>query len=324
MSLSERLRKRTRVWVRKRHGLDAAPFPIPTRRIYIAPTQLGMVYGALVLVLFIGSMNYANNLALALTFILGAVGLVAMHHCQRNLAGLRIAAGATPAVFAGQVADFAVALDNPVAKARFDIAVSADHSIANPIDVAASRRALAAVPVPAVQRGRLLLDHVQASSDYPFGLFRAWTHIHIPMTCIVYPKPETHAQPPPQLLTDTGGAQTGQQGAEDLAGLRTFHAGDSPRQIAWKAYARGQGLHVKHYAGTAVISHVLDWDALQGLGTESRLSLLCRWIEDAHAENRAYGLRIPGADIPANLGAAHRQRCLTALALFGLPTASPE
>jgi uncharacterized protein (DUF58 family) len=317
-SISDRLRQRTRYWARKRHGNDVGPYSISTRRIYIAPTRLGLLYGAMVFVLFLGSMNYSNNLALALTFVLGAVGLVAMHHCQRNLAGLQVAAAATPAVFAGQTAQFAVALDNPVAKLRCDIAVSADQSIPPPCDIEPERRAVAAVPVPAQQRGRLLLEHVQASSDYPFGLFRAWTHIHIPMSCIVYPRPETHAQPPPPLHTDTGGAQNTERGAEDFAGLRTFHAGDSPRHIAWKAYAREQGLHVKLYAGTAVTSHMLDWENLPGLAVEARLSCLCRWIEDAHANNRAYGLRIPGLEVEPNLGAAHRQRCLTALALFGL------
>jgi hypothetical protein len=73
---------------------------------------------------------------------------------------------------------------------------------------------------------------------------------------------------------------------------------------------------VKVYAGTAVTSHSLDWEALNGLGTEARLSQLCRWVEDAYAAGRAFGLRLPGLDIPPNVGPGHRQRCLTALALF--------
>ena len=73
---------------------------------------------------------------------------------------------------------------------------------------------------------------------------------------------------------------------------------------------------MKVYAGTAVTSHYFDWEALSGLGTEARLSQLCRWVEDAYAAGRAFGLRLPGAEIPPNVGPGHRQRCLTALALF--------
>ena len=74
--------------------------------------------------------------------------------------------------------------------------------------------------------------------------------------CVVYPRPSERGAPPPPLETDTGGAQDAVRGDEDFAGLRAFHPGDSPRRIAWKAYAREQGLQVKVYAGTAVTSHL--------------------------------------------------------------------
>ena len=113
--------------------------------------------------------------------------------------------------------------------------------------------------------------------------------------CVVYPRPSERGVPPPPLETDTGGAQDAVRGDEDFAGLRAFHPGDSPRRIAWKAYAREQGLQVKVYAGTAVTSHLFDWDALPALGVEARLSQLCRWIEDAYTAGRAFGLRDAGS-----------------------------
>jgi uncharacterized protein (DUF58 family) len=170
--------------------------------------------------------------------------------------------------------------------------------------------------LPAPRRGLLTLDHFEIVTRHPFGLFRAWTHVHMNLTCVVYPKPAARGLSPPPVETDTGGAQDSVRGDEEFAGLRPFHPGDSPRRIAWKAYAREQGLQVKLYAGTAVTSHIFDWNGLAGLGTEARLSQLCRWIEDAYAEGRAFALKLPGLDIPANVGPGHRQRCLTALALF--------
>ena len=80
-SLATRLRKRTRAWARRRHGADTDPFTIPNRRVYILPTRLGLFYAGMLFLMFLGSMNYANNLALGLTFILASVSLVAMHHC---------------------------------------------------------------------------------------------------------------------------------------------------------------------------------------------------------------------------------------------------
>jgi uncharacterized protein (DUF58 family) len=315
-SLIERLRRKTRGWARKRHGDDADPTTLSSRRIYILPTGLGVAFGAMIFAMFLGAMNYGNNLALALAFLLGALGLTAMHHCHRNLAGIRIRAGASEPTFAGGRARFRVALENPAPLARHELAVANDYGAATPTRIEPDARETLELELPAERRGQLRLDHFELTTRYPFGLFRAWTYLHMPMTCIVYPRPSERSLAPPPVQTDTGGAQEHGRGDEDFAGLRGFHPGDPPSRIAWKAYAREQGLQVKQYAGTAVTSHYFDWEAIDGMDVEARLSLLCRWVEDAYAAGRAYGLRIPGIDLPPNVGPAHRQRCLTALALF--------
>ena len=311
-----RLRRKTRAWARKRHGIDSDPTVLAGRRIYILPTALGIAFALMLFAMFLGAMNYANNLALGLAFMLGALALTAMHYCHRNLAGVLIRSAASEPVFAGQTARFRIALENTAPLARHELTIANDHSMANPQRVEPNGRAILEIEVPAPRRGLLPLDHFDLDTRHPFGLFRAWAHLHMDIKCVVYPKPSARGLPPPPLETDTGGAQDAVRGDEDFAGLRTFHPGDSPKRIAWKTYAKEQGLQVKVYAGTAVTSHLFDWDSLPGLALEPRLSQLCRWIEDAYAAGRAFGLRMPGVDIPPNIGPAHRQRCLTALALF--------
>lgn len=315
-AIASRLRRFARRWAFKRHGLDPDPLTLPSKRIYILPTSLGIAFTLMLFAMFIGAMNYANNLALGLTFLLGSLALTAMHHCHRNLSGLLLRSANSEPVFAGDTAKFQIALENAAPLARHELTIANDHGSATPTTVAANGRSLLQVQLPAPRRGLLTLDHFEIVTLHPFGLFRAWSHLHMNVQCIVYPRPSPRALTPPPVETDTGGAQDSVKGDEDFAGMRPFHPGDSPRRIAWKAYAREQGLHVKVYAGTAVTSHVFDWDSLSGLGVEARLSQLCRWIEDAYAAGRAFALKIPGADIPANIGPAHRQRCLTALALF--------
>lgn len=269
----------------------------------------------MIFAMFLGAMNYGANLALGLAFLLGALGLTAMQHCHRNLAGVLIHSAASEPVFAGQTARFRVAIENPAPAPRYEITAANEHGEAAPVRLDPGRRAVLEVALPAPRRGCVNLDHFEIATRHPFGLFHAWAVVHMNLSCIVYPRPGERTTPPPQAM-DGGGGRDVVRGDEDFAGLRAFHHGDSPRRIAWKAYAREQGLQVKLYAGAAVISHSFDWDALPGLGVEARLSQLCRWIEDAHAARRAYGLRIPGVEIAPNIGEAHRRRCLTALALF--------
>jgi len=39
-------------------------------------------------------------------------------------------------------------------------------------------------------------------------------------------------------------------------------------------------------------------------------------VLDAHDRGEAFGLRLPGQTIDPNIGTAHRQHCLNALALY--------
>lgn len=318
--LLRRLRSKTRAWARRRHGIDPDPTVLSGRRVYILPTGLGVAFATMLFAMFLGAMNYANNLALGLAFTLGALGLTAMHYCHRNLAGLKLSCAANEPVFAGETARFSIALENLSPLARHELTIGNEHGTATPVRIEPASRAVLQVEVPARRRGALRLDHFEVATRHPFGLFRAWVYLHMDMSCIVYPRPAPRGAVPPPVETDVGGPQDSRRGDEDFAGLRNFHPGDTPARIAWKAYAREQGLQVKVYAGTAVTSHWLDWNSLPGLNVEARLSQLCRWIEDAHAAGHAFGLKLPNLQLPVNIGPAHRQRCLTALALFD-PTA---
>jgi uncharacterized protein (DUF58 family) len=316
--LRARIERRTRAWIRRRQGDDADPVELRRQRIYILPTRLGLAYGAMLFAMLLGGMNYNNNLGLALTFLLVSLGLVAMHHAHGTLAGVRVRLLEAVPGFAGDEVRFRLQLEHSssVARPALDVGLEKAHPGSVTVDLPPLGRAEAVLALPAPRRGRIALDRFIVSTSHPFGLFRAWAVIHPRYAAIAWPRAAPRALAPPRTATDTGGAQSGAVGEEDFAGLRPFQAGDSLRRVAWKAYARGQGLHTKLYAGTDVVSHVFDFDSLEGLGTEARLAQLCRWVLDAHDRGEAFALRLPGTRIDTNVGLAHRERCLNALALF--------
>jgi uncharacterized protein (DUF58 family) len=307
---------RIQAWLRRRQGVDRDPVELHRRRIYILPTRLGLAYAAMLLAMVTGGMNYNSNLGLAMAFLLASLGLVAMHHCHGTLRGVELRLAATDSAFAGQSVGFGLLLENRALAPRPRIEVSVDGSAREPTDLPPGGATTVRLAVPALRRGRIPLDRFVVATHHPLGLFRAWAVVHPEYSAIAWPKPAEPGRSPPGVATDTGGAQHGASGEEDFAGLRPYQDGDSPRRVAWKAYARGQGLHTKQYAGTDVVSHVFDWDSLPGLAPEARLAQLCRWIIDAHDRGEAFGLRLPGNAIEPNIGTAHRQHCLTALALF--------
>ncbi|MDZ7643943.1 MAG: DUF58 domain-containing protein [Woeseiaceae bacterium] len=142
------------------------------------------------------------------------------------------------------------------------------------------------------------------------------------LSALVWPAPAGDAEPPPPALTATGHRQHDARGEEDFAGLRRYANGDSPRHVAWKAYARSGDLLSKQFAGADTSSQWFDFADIASDDVEQRLSVLTRWIVDAEREQRDYGLRLPGHEFPPAHGDAQRQRCLAALALYETGTAA--
>src|SRR5688500_9408558 len=100
--LSNAIAGRGHRWARRRQGIDTPPVAFGRRRVYILPTRFGVIYAAIVFTMLLGSMNYNNSLGFALTFLLTGLGLVAMHHCHRNLAGLVVSGVHGGETFAGE------------------------------------------------------------------------------------------------------------------------------------------------------------------------------------------------------------------------------
>ncbi|MDH3589715.1 MAG: DUF58 domain-containing protein, partial [Gammaproteobacteria bacterium] len=282
----------------------------------ILPNAQGVAFGFLIFAMLLGAMNYNNSLGLAITFLMAGLALVTMHHCHRNLSGLSIRYGGDRPAFVGQKAAFRITLINDSATPRFGLTLRYGDFVSDTVHIDPGQHETLTIEVDATRRGRLELDRISLYTTFPLGLFHCWAWIHPRWQTIVFPKPAPAGLTPPPQHTDTGGANADSKGDADFAGLRNYRAGDSPKHIAWKAYARGQELLVKQYAGTDVASHWFDFNSLDQMALEARLSQLTRWIVDANLRGTAWGLRLPSETFEPQLGPAHRDRCLTALALM--------
>ena len=317
--LRERLRQRAAEWARRRQGPDRLPLTLARRRLYILPTRAGMAFGALVLTMLIAALNYANSLALLLAFLLAGFALVAMHECHRNLLGLSLLEAAAPPLFAASAGTLQLTLRNASRAARYRVQTAVVDDPAVPVDLAAGGHARVELPIRGVRRGLQRIDRLRVSSSHPFGLCRVWTWVYAPIVIIVYPRAAGSLPLPADSAISSGTWPRGAGGSEEWFGLRPFRDGDSPRQVAWKAYAREAPLLVKEYSSAGSPLRMLSLDAATQPDIESRLAQLARWIVDAEAAGELYGLELPGESIPPRRGPDQRHRCLAALALYGAP-----
>ena len=310
-------------------AIDEGELVLSQRRIYILPTRPGLGFGALLLVLLIGSINYGLGLGYALTFLALSCALVDMVLTWRNLAYLRLQPLRGPNVFAGQEAVFQLQVSNTTRRARYAILVDVagnDADAGQPrhaVDVPAQGSATVRLAVPSSTRGWLEAPRLTLSTRFPLGLFRAWSYWRPGTRALVYPFPEEGAPPLPAAsgsLLDGAG----QAGEDDFAGVRPYQPGDPLRRLAWRQIARldpvdGGQLATKHFEGGAHTELVLDLAAMNPqLNLELRLSRLTRWVLEAESRALPYAFRLGADNYDAANGVAHQSACLRALALYGL------
>ncbi len=299
----------------------AGDYRLTRRNVYMLPTRAGLLFAAVVLTMLVTAINYQLSLGYALTFLVASIAIVGMLHTFRNLATLTLRAGRADPVFAGQIAEFTLIARNETKLERYALSLNAT-GMAQPefFDIAAEAEHFVAIALPARQRGWMQVPRLTLATTFPIGIWRAWARWHPALRVLVYPQPETPAAPLPARVATSGEGSARGRGHEDIAALRPYAAGDSPRLIAWKAMARtaSDDLITKQFDGGDLGELLLDWSMLpSSMDPEARLSRLTRWVIDADSAGVRYALALPGVQVPTDLGPAHRARCLEALATWG-------
>ncbi|MDX1654991.1 MAG: DUF58 domain-containing protein [Candidatus Competibacteraceae bacterium] len=311
------LRQRLEVWAARRHPRIAAAVHLQRRWIYILPTGHGYTFALGLLVMFLWSVNYNNNLGFILTFLLAAAAVNAMVMTNGNLVGLRVEPLPCQPVFAGQSARFGYRLTNPHGDARYGIRLALVGQEGDWVNLAAGDSVRLSLERPTARRGRLEAGGLRVSTRHPLGLFEAWSWVIFEHSCLVYPHPAGGRPLPGAARAEGGMGDGGGRGREDYFGLRGYAFGDSPRHVAWKASARSEELLVKEFVGLSQAELWLDWESLDSLACEARLSQLTRWVLLAEEQGRDYGLRLPGVRLEPAHGRTQCRRALESLALYG-------
>ena len=178
-SLKARVRAALAAWAHRRQGDDRLPVTIATRRVYILPTRAGAAFATLVFVMLVAGLNYTNSIALLITFLMAGFGMIAMHLTHRNLVGVSLNAVACVDAFVGEHGRLLLTLENAADTARLALDCEVAGSARVAIDLPPRSAARADLSVALERRGRLTLDRIRLSTAFPFGLFRAWTYVHL-------------------------------------------------------------------------------------------------------------------------------------------------
>ncbi|WP_395770273.1 DUF58 domain-containing protein [Arenimonas sp.] len=292
---------------------DAQPLVIGNRRIYVLPTRFGLFIGIALAVLNLGSLNYNNNAALLLGFLVISLCNNALIGGHLALLGLQLRSQTPQPVFAGQMLSLTVLVSQRAIQTRHYVI---SHGPCETGFMLGAEPLGATISIPTEKRGYLLIDRIRIATLHPLGLARAWCTLNLQEDVMVYPIPQGRDLNAYFATADMGSGRQSRQQTEQPHHLREYRSGDSRKQIAWKASARAGNLQVREYEHGNADELLLDWHRLGHLDYEARISQLCLWVLQAEQRQRRYALSIPGVRLASGSGAEHQHRCLEALALL--------
>jgi uncharacterized protein (DUF58 family) len=318
-----RLRSSISLWPwRGSRPPEAAPVKLAQHRIYVLPTLPGLSFAGVLIIMLVAAINYGLNLGYAFTFLLSGSAVASLIHAFRNLLRLSIRYGRVEHAFCGNSVTFHLLIDNPAPRRRPALTLIAGQPgqrSETRFDLPPAASSEITLALPTRRRGVLPLGRTIIETRWPLGLIRAWGVFMPAMQALVFPTPEANPPPlPPGRGKVAGDRGRSRNGNEDFAGLRNYQNTDSPRHLAWKAFARGSELMTKQFSTPEGGDLFFDWYALpDALGEEARLSRLTAWLLRAEQAGQRYGLRLPAFEAAPSRGEAHLHRCLGALALHG-------
>lgn len=309
----EWLAKKIDSYIQKKNHLNLKTYQVDRHNIYILPSKSGWLFIASLIAILTGAINYNNNMAYLLCFFLSSLGFIAMLQTHQNLNKLIIKPLTSKAVFPGQEIEFSFNASPTDSHHHIAIETQNNHNILS-IDQAETTEFT--ISDIAKQRGLQNAKRFKLFTEFPLGLFHAWTQLQLNNSVVVYPKPVNN-----KLLTTDFYAGNHQKsnlsGDDEFAGIRDFKKGDSTKSMAWKAIAKTNKLYTKEFHTETGDYLIFDFNKIDNvINLEEKLSILCYLIINASKEKIHYGLKLPNQTIEPDQGDSHKHKCLTSLALY--------
>jgi uncharacterized protein (DUF58 family) len=292
------------------------PFALEYRHVFVLPTSFGWAFGLMLVIMVLGGLNFNNNMALILVFLLGTIVQLSTLIAYRNLSGLKIDSVHAEPVFSGEDAHFRVFVSNSDERQRFAVQAGFKEP-QDCVDFKLNTCESIHLRHPTAGRGWFEMPSFRLETRFPLGFFKAWSWIFPQTRCLVYPSPAKNAP----ALPKTGHGQAGRATKGDgdqVHGLRKYQPGDSKQRVAWRASARHNVLYSLDMEAPREEACELDWALLKGADVETRLSILTAWVISADHKQLSYSLVLPKEKVPNGSGIDQRLKCLELLALYSL------
>ncbi|WP_239324328.1 DUF58 domain-containing protein [Snodgrassella gandavensis] len=287
------------------------------RNVRINLTRMGWGLAFACILLWIMAVNYQVNVAYALVFWLLGILLFGALAGIRQLTGLVLAIVPQQEYFAGKDCVLTLRACDSCKRTRWLWLQTAQEITGTASDwqlwTITPENTDFIWTLPPQRRGILPTLMLAGASMAPFGLLMIKTHWEFTDEIVIFPEPVEHNIPTTRGSGDEQSTQISLSG-QDPAYLLPHQNTTSPRQIAWKHYAKTGDLLDKYFeqGGTQVQPLLISYrDYPQGTSLEQMASMMCYRVLAADASGEKYILELPRQRYEA--ATAQRTQCLNAL-----------
>jgi uncharacterized protein (DUF58 family) len=320
--ISRFIKRRLNQWLERRIP-PASQHQLSNRNIFIMPTRFGYFYLFFVVLLFLLATNYQNNVIMLLSYLMASLFITVMMHSFYNLSGITLSSDKKIAGYAKQSIKLPIIVSAP--SQRLNLNLCFDEQQTYHLSKTVKGEQTVYVACHYEQRGLYHPGRLKLWSEYSLGLFIAWTRIDFDHQCVVYPEANTfkHSEnaftrsskdnPLLENLTFEN-----KPGTDDFFELKGHIIGEPFSRIAWKQFARGQGLLTKHYHQQQGAEIWLKLTEMPKHGLEKQLAYLCFLIKEYNHSGQIFGLDLGQHQdrINPSQGEQHSKQCLMALAIY--------
>lgn len=314
-SLTIQIKQYWEGWVKKRNR-PGNPQILNSQNIYILPSKFGWAYGLVIMILFMGAINYQINTVFLMTFLLITTGVLSAWEAHANLKKLTFKIISIEDAQQGTPAKITLFIHgNNNCRYGIEFQIASQPKIR--LEKIPPEGVYFIIPIETKMRGCILLPPIIISSYFPFGVFRVWSYLYFKEHYYVYPQPiDPGFMPVPCLDENIKEKYTvGDEEVYDLKQVENPWA--EPNLIAWKIAAKGQGWYLKRMSSNESDYWLFALSDLPSDDLELKLQNLSYWLQAAESSGHIYGLKLAeSSHIEFSHGKEHLQNCLRQLALY--------
>lgn len=288
-------------------------------KLYIVPTRSGFLFASTALIIITIGTIYTNNSILLLGFLLLSLFLVHIFSTHYNLKGFTVNNIRVPSHFADEKFHVTVNCHNLHKSKRFSIKLkiilSDKSEFILPLEsVEKSEYQVQHIPLSLSKRGSYQVCKYILLTSYPMGLFYTWSPVEFTTIFNTFPKPYGLTILNDSQLQNLDELSQVVKNEGEFSEHKKYTESDSPNRIDWKVYAKKQDLVVKSFVqGDQVVYH-LNYNDIDQVTFEEKLSQLALWIKEVYELNYSWSLTLPQLSLDSDKGHSHYIKSLTALA----------